>query len=127
LNENAEHIITKDSAGNSLTGEKNYRLQLPPDVPANNFWSVIAYCNETHLIIHTDQPWPSVYSSSKRLVVNQDGSVDIWFGPKAPPGKEGNWIQTLRRKEWYMILRLYEPMEAWLNKSWKPGEIEEVI
>jgi hypothetical protein len=67
-----------------------------------------------------------VYSSCKRLVVNQDGSVDVWFGPKAPPGRENNCIQTIPGKGWHLILRLYEPMEAWINKTWRPGEIEEM-
>jgi len=126
MSDKAEHIVTKDSAGQTLTGEKNYRLHLPPDIPASNFWSVIVYCNETRLMIYTDQSWPSVYSSSKKLVINNDGSVDVWFGPKAPAGKEGNWIQTIPGKEWNMILRLYEPLESWLNTTWKPGEIEEM-
>ena len=124
MNEKAEHIVTKDSAGNPLTGKKNYNIHLPPGIPASNFWSVIVYCNETDLMIHTDQSWPSVYSSSKKLLVNQDGSVDVWFGPKAPAGKENNWIQTIPGKGWNMILRLYEPLEAWVNGTWKPGEIE---
>jgi hypothetical protein len=75
-------------------------------------------------MIHTDQSWPSVYSSGKKLLVNNDGSVNIWFGPKALPGKENNWIQTIPGKGWKMILRLYEPLEAWVNGTWKPGEIE---
>jgi hypothetical protein len=127
LKENAEHIINEDSAGNPLTGEKNYRLLLSPGIPASNFWSVIVYDIRTKLIIHTDQPWPSVYSSCRKLVVNQDGSVDIWFGPKSLPGKEHNWIKTIRKKGWYMSLRLYDPLKAWFDKTWKPGEIEEVI
>ena len=124
LNEKAEHIVTKDSVGNILTGEKYYKIHLPKDIPASNFWSVIVYDNETHLMIHTDQSWPSVYSSGKKLLVNNDGSVNIWFGPKALPGKENNWIQTIPGKGWKMILRLYEPLEAWVNGTWKPGEIE---
>ena len=59
-------------------------------------------------------------------MVNQDGSVDVWFGPKAPPGKESNWVQTTRGKNWHMILRLYDPLESQFDKTWKPGELEEV-
>jgi hypothetical protein len=126
LSENAEHIVTSDSHGKSLSGDRNYKLHLPPGIPACNFWSVIVYDSQTRLIIKTDQPWPSVYSSCKRLAVNHDGSVDVWFGPKASPGKENNWIQTIPGKVWYMILRLYEPQEAWLNRTWQPGKIEQL-
>jgi hypothetical protein len=126
LSGNAEHIVTKDSAGNSLTGEKNYHLYLPAGIPASNFWSVIVYDNLTRLMIQTDQPWSSVHCRCKKLLVNQDGSMDVWFGPKAPSGRENNWIQTIPGKGWNMILRLYDPLEAWVNGTWKPGEIEEV-
>jgi hypothetical protein len=57
-------------------------------------------------------------------MVNQDGSVDVYFGPKAPSGKENNWIQTIPDKGWFMILRLYGPLDPWFNKTWRPGEIE---
>jgi hypothetical protein len=127
VNEEANHTVTIDSAGNNMTGEKNYRLHLPPDIPASNFWSVIVYDNESGLMIHTDQSWPSVFSSCKKLLVNNDGSVDIWFGPESPEGKEHNWIKTIPGKGWHMILRLYEPLEAWVDGTWKPGEIEEVM
>jgi len=124
VNEKAEYIKTNDASGNRLTGEKNYRMHLPAGISSSSFWSVIVYCNESRLMIHTDQPWPSVYSSCKKLFVNQDGSVDVWFGPKSSPGKETNWIQTIEEKGWYMILRLYEPKETWLDGTWRPGEIE---
>jgi hypothetical protein len=127
LNEKAEHIISTDARGNELNGGKNYKLKLQAHIPASEFWSVIVYDNQTHLMIHTDQSWPSVFSSSKKLIVNQDGSVDVWFGPNAPAGKENNWIQTIPGKEWNMILRLYDPLESWFNKTWMPGEIEEVL
>ena len=126
MSEHGEYIITKDSAGNTLSGEKNYHLYLPPGIPASNFWSVIVYDNLTGLMIKTDQSWPSVFSSCKKLLINQAGSVDVWFGPTAPAGKENNWIQTIPGKGWNMILRLYDPLESWVNKTWKPGEIEEI-
>jgi hypothetical protein len=126
LNQNAENIISTDSRGNELNGGKTYKLKLQAEIPASEFWSVIVYDNQTRLMIRTDQSWPSVFSSSKRLLINQDGSVDVWFGPNAPTGKENNWIQTVRGKGWNTILRLYDPLESWFNGTWKPGEIEEM-
>ena len=55
---------------------------------------------------------------------NPDRSVDVWFGPKPPAGKESNWVQTIPGKAWYVILRLYGPEQAWFAKTWKPGDIE---
>ena len=113
-----------DASGKSLSGEKNFRLHLPEDMPSCSFWSVIVYDADAGLIIKADQPWPSVFSSCRKLLINKDGSVDVWFGPAAPSGKEANWIQTIPGIEWNMILRLYEPLETGLNTIWKPGEIE---
>ena len=58
------------------------------------------------------------------LVYNDDGSLDLYFGPQAPAGKEGNWIQTVPGKGWFSLLRLYSPTEAWFDGEWLPGEIE---
>ena len=126
MEEELQFSISSDAGGNQLEGGRNYRLHLPPGIPASNFWSVIVYDSRTRLIIKNNQLWPSVYSTCKRLVVNQDGSVNFLFGPKAPTDKEINWIQTIPGKGWYMILRLYGTMESWYDKTWKPGELEEV-
>ncbi|MDZ7635174.1 MAG: DUF1214 domain-containing protein [Bacteroidales bacterium] len=77
-----------DVNGSSLEGGRHYKLHLPSGLPVCSFWSVIVYDNETRLIIHTDQLWPSVHSNSKRLKVSSDGSVNVLFGP-VPPGSEG--------------------------------------
>ena len=58
------------------------------------------------------------------LQVNPDGSVDLYFGPKPPAGKEKNWIETVPGKAWFAILRLYGPLEPWFDKTWQPGEFE---
>jgi len=55
-----------------------------------------------------------------------DGSVTIWFGPKAPAGEETNWVQTMPNKGYNVALRLYGPLEPWFNKTWKPGDPEPV-
>ncbi len=95
---------------------------LPADMPEADFWSVIVYDNQTHLIIKTDQPWPSVHSNCKHLIVNPDGAVDILFGPDPPAGNETNWIKTIPRKGWHAVIRIYKVKESDFS-GWKPGEI----
>ncbi len=113
-----------DSKSNPLDGSKNYKLHLPRNIPVKNFWSVILYDNQTRSMLQTDQLWPAVSSQSGDLEVNKDGSVDVYFGPKPPAGKEKNWIQTIPGKGWNTLLRLYGPLKPWFDKTWRPGEIE---
>jgi hypothetical protein len=114
----------QDADGNPFEGGKNYRLHLPPNIPVKDFWSVIVYDNQTRSMVQTDQRFPSLSSQNKKLLVNADGSVDVYFGPKPPAGKENNWVQTIPGKGWFMILRLYGPLEPWFDQTWRPGEIE---
>jgi len=115
-----------DAKGNPLDGGKSYRVHMPPNIPIKNFWSLTVYDNQTRSMLQTDQQFPAVGSLTKGLLVNADGSVDVYFGPKAPVGKENNWVQTIPGKGWNTLLRLYSPLEPWFNKTWRPGEIEPV-
>lgn len=113
-----------DANNQPLDGGRNYRLRLPRDVPAKTFWSAIVYSTQTRSMLQTNQQFPSVSSQNKDLQTNGDGSVDVFFGPKAPAGKESNWVQTVPGQTWFMILRLYGPLEPWFKRTWRPGEIE---
>lgn len=113
-----------DSEGNAFDGTKTYRVQLPPDVPAKDFWSFMAYDTQTRSMLQTDQRFPGIDSNKQGLVQNADGSYDIYFAPEAPDGKEHNWIQTVPGKGWSTMFRLYGPLQPWFDSTWRPGEFE---
>jgi hypothetical protein len=121
------YTVSKDSGGKSFKGGKYYKVHLPKGIPSCNFWSVIVYDSRTQLMIHTDQSWPSVYSKKKGLIVNKEGSVDIYFGPADKSDGGSNFIKTVPGKSWFLIMRIYDLSVPIDENEWKPGEVEEVI
>jgi len=117
-------IAFRDAQKKAFDGSKTYKLHLPPDVPVNNFWAVTIYDTQTRSMLQTSQSFPSMGSQSKGFQKNADGSYDVYFAPKAPAGKEGNTLETIPGKSWFAILRMYGPLEPWINKTWRPSEIE---
>jgi hypothetical protein len=121
----SQYIFTEhDAEGHYLDGGKSYHMKLPPNIPAKRFWSLLVYDPQTRSMLQTDQQFPSISSLKKDIIVNPDSSVDVWFGPEPPAGKEANWIQTVPGKGWWIMLRIYGPLDPWFDKTWKPGEIE---
>ncbi|MBR1162646.1 DUF1254 domain-containing protein [Bradyrhizobium elkanii] len=115
-------IAFTDGAGVPLSGGTSYRVKLPPNVPAANFWSVTLYEAANASGLANGQPFPSLGSRDKP-VQNADGSTDLYLGPTAPQGQERNWLRTVPGNGYFVILRLYGPTEAAINKSWKPDDI----
>jgi hypothetical protein len=113
-----------DSEGKPLDGSKTYKIHLPPNIPAKDFWSFVIYDNQTRSMLQTDQQFPSIGSQKEGVLMNSDTSVDVWFAPTAPKGHEGNWVQTVPGKGWNVLFRLYGPLQPWFDKTWKPGEFE---
>jgi hypothetical protein len=113
-----------DSDGNPYDGSKTYKVNIPANVPAKDFWSFTLYDNQTRAMLQTDQQFPGIDNNKPGVIKNADGSYDVYFGPKAPKGQENNWIQTVSGKGWNTILRLYGPLEPWFDKTWIPGDIE---
>lgn len=113
-----------DADDQYLDGGKTYRLHLPGPIPAKDFWSVVVYDTQTRTMLQTDQQFPSLGSQKEGIIMNPDGSADVYFGPTPPPGKEANWVQTIPGKGWFVGLRLYGPLDPWFDQTWRPGEIE---
>ena len=113
----------KDSKSQWLDGGKSYTLRVPKDAPVAQFWSFTVYDNETRGLVDTGRPPDR--SSRDNLVKNEDGSVDLYFGPSLPAGKpEQNWIKTLPGRGWFTYFRLYAPTAHYFDKSWVLPDIE---
>ncbi len=118
-------IAFTDSAGEPLSGSSHYRLNLPANIPAANFWSVTLYESENASQLANGQTFPSRGSRDK-LRQNSDGSTVLYFGPQAPEGESTNWLATVPGRGYFAILRLYGPTEAAIDKSWKPGDFQKI-
>jgi hypothetical protein len=107
----------QDADGDWLTGDNSYRIQLPKDVPANMFWSLTVYDNDTRSMIQNQHGRPLV-GSVHGAVANEDGSFDLYFGPNQPADvPEVNWVQTTPGKGWFVYLRLYGPENSLLREN----------
>ncbi len=117
-------IAYVDAEKRPFDGSKTYKLHIPADPPAKDFWALTIYDTQTRSMLQTSQEFPSVGSQTEGIQQNADGSHDIFFGPRPPAGLENNWMETVPGKGWFVILRLYGPLEPWIEKTWRPGEIE---
>lgn len=120
-------FATADKNGNILYGERYYKLTIPANVPAKDFWSVVVYDPQTRseLQVPGGSKYPSKNNKRDKLVYNPDGSVTLYFGPKPPKNApKANWTQTVPGKAWFVLLRLYGPLQPWFDKTWSPSDIE---
>ena len=115
-----------DAEGNPFDGSKTYKVHVPANVPAQDFWSFTLYDNQTRAMLQTDEQFPGIDNNKPGMIQNADGSYDIYFAPEAPEGHENNWVQTVPGKGWNMLFRLYGPLEPWFDKTWRPGDPEVV-
>jgi hypothetical protein len=125
LGEGQFYLMTiKDKEGNGLEGANTYRLHVPPNPPVRLYWSATAYDRTTHALIR-DMKWSSRSSNTPGLQKNADGSVDVYFAPKTPAGKESNWVPTNASGGFEVLFRLYGPEKAFFEKKWILPDIEE--
>jgi hypothetical protein len=121
-------IANVDASGETFDGAKTYRVTLPKDIPAARFWSLNVYDNQTRSLLQTEQLYPRVGSQeypSPAAAAEGDGSTVVYCSPTRPNGvAAGNWIQTDPERGWFVILRLYSPLQSFFDKTWRPGEFE---
>jgi hypothetical protein len=116
-------ITIRDKNGEAFNGGKNYRLNVPPNAPVEQYWSVTLYDRQTHALIkNVDRASRS--SQIPELQKNTDGSIDLYIGPKAPAGKESNWIPTDPKRGFEAMFRAYAPTKALFEKKWVLPDID---
>jgi hypothetical protein len=118
-------LAIADKAGRLLDGGTTYRLMVPANVPVKQYWSATVYDRETHAPIRNAR-WPSRSSQTPGLQKNVNGSVDVYFGPKAPAGKESNWVPTSTDGGFEVLFRFYGPEKPLFEKTWRLPDIERI-
>ncbi|TCL09566.1 hypothetical protein BXY66_1617 [Shimia isoporae] len=114
----------RDSDGEMYDHNATYKLNVPADTPAKDFWSVIVYSMETKSFIRDVDRVGLSSRDAETMKANEDGSYDIYFGPFAPEGMEANWIPTT--ESYFLLFRLYGPEEGWLQSGWQLGDLEKL-
>ncbi len=115
----------RDASGDWLDGGNTYRLNVPNGAPAELFWSITLYDFETRSQVLADSN-DAALSSYDDLRYNEDGSVDLYFGPSAPEGFENNWVETVHGRGWWVWFRFYSPAEGFFDKSWTLPDFEKM-
>ena len=118
-------VTVKDKDGRNFDGSTSYRLTVSANAPVNQYWSATVYDRATHSLIR-DMSRSGRGSQSQGLQKNADGSVDIYFGPKAPAGKDSNWVPTNAGGQFEVLFRFYGPEKPLFDKTWKLPDIEKV-
>jgi hypothetical protein len=118
-------ISIKDKDGNNFDGGRNYKLSVPPNAPVKQYWSLTVYDRELHTLIKGVNR-ASRSSQIPELQKNPDGSIDLYIGPKAPDGKDSNWIPTDPNRNFEFMFRAYAPTEALFKKEWILPDVEKL-
>lgn len=113
----------RDGGGERLSGERTYTVRIPANVPAKQYWSMIVYDVLTAGLMR-EASTVTLDSYNRTMSRNIDGSVDIYFGPKAPAGKEANWIYTAPVRAFFPCMRFYGPEKPLFDKTWVLPDIE---
>lgn len=117
-------LFVVDSKGDYLSGSNTYKMHLPAGMPAKFFWAVTAYNVTDGTMPKTSQQFPSINSLAENIAKNDDGSVDIYFGPSKPSGvPDTNWIQTIKGRDFMTVVRLYGTEVGFFDQTWKPSEL----
>jgi hypothetical protein len=110
-------FASRDVDGQPFDARSDYSLHVPANVPVDQFWSLTAYDAQTAVffenVANTD-----ISSLNEKIEYNDDGSIDLYVGPKPPEGKESNWIETNTDHNSLFLFRFYGPQKGARDGSW---------
>jgi len=115
----------EDADGHGFDGANTYKLIVPANVPAGQFWALTIYDSDSRTLIRNEQRSAEV-NSLNDIVQNTDGTTTLYIGPSAPEGMERNWVQTSAGQTWFTYFRLYNPEMPYFDKSWQLNDIEQI-
>nr|WP_310524980.1 DUF1254 domain-containing protein [Polymorphobacter sp.] len=118
--------VYQDKTGAWLTGANNYRLHVPANAPAKQFWSATVYDEKNRQMLINATGRMDVSSRNPAVKKNADGSTDFYVGPDAPKGLADNWVQTRPGESWFVLFRFYGPTEGLFDRSWVLPDFEKL-
>ena len=111
----------RDADGNYLDGAKTYKLHILPNIPANNFWSVVVYDALSRSELQNGQPLPSVSSYTKPNV-NADGPSTSPSARKSRRRRATGSRQFPARAGFQSSASM-DLRKAYFDKTWKLEDI----
>ncbi|MGF0247005.1 DUF1254 domain-containing protein [Rhodococcus erythropolis] len=116
-------INLRDKDRSFFNSANTYRMPVPDAVPVSQYWSVTMYDAQTHGFIRGNTKY-SVSSQTPGLITNDDGTVDIYFGPHVLPGREANFIETGDSQGFELMFRFYGVGPEVMAKQWSLRDAE---
>lgn len=126
-NETQYYYTDNDTKGMQMDGKSTYSITFTTNnlPPVNGFWSLTIY-NKYHLFEVNELNRYSLGTKNKDLQFNEDGSLTLYAGPKAPSVElESNWLPA-PEGVFSLYIRAYWGKKAILDGSWIPPIIEQV-
>jgi hypothetical protein len=118
-------VSIRDKDGRGFDGGQTYRLRVPANAPVEQYWSVTTYDRQTHALIK-NMPRASRASNAAEVQRNADGSIDVYFGPNAPAGRQSNWVPTDPQRRFELMFRVYGPKKEFFERVWVLPDVEKV-
>ena len=118
-------IATSDADGQPLDGRHTYRIRFDanhlPDTVVNSYWSIVLVSLPDYRVVPNQNDRYNLNSYSD-LTINDDGTLDLTFGPTDE--SSNNWLPTPPLGAFSLTLRTYVPKTIVTAGDWFPAPIQ---